>query len=733
MKFAQVVFPIKVNSIFVYKIPLALKDKIKKGVLVRCPFRNVFLNGWVIGVTNKVDLKGRDIKEIKEVLYTESLFSEDLYELAEWINKYYCAEMGMIYNVMCFTKNKVPKYSYKKYVVFNKGSSVVNKKIDRALKFLKREKIYSYGGFLKKFKLTEKIMKNLIVEKCIFVLKCPSSLKSARIKEFLPKSHLPVYFELNEEQKKAYNKILDFLREDWRFQVFLLFGVTGSGKTEIYSHLISESIKKGSVLYLVPEITLIPQVVKYLKNKFGDIVDWYHSLRTFSEKSFVFESIKNGNIKILVGTRSAVFAPFDDLRLIIVDEEHSSSYKSESIVYYNARDVAIYRGYLKNIPVILGSATPSVESFYNSERGKFKKVVLTRRYNLTSLPKIKIIDVKNCLFDFDEEAFLSGILKEKIFKTLKKKKQVLLFLNRRGYSNYLLCPKCNYVEKCINCEVSLTYHKKENKLICHHCNYSKEVKYTCEKCNTKLLFIGSGTQRIEEKIKEIFSEYEVIRVDSDNITTEEKWKDVYEKIKKGDIDIIIGTQMITKGLDIPNLELVAVLNIDDLLFLPDIRSNEHSFQMLIQVAGRAGRRREIGEVYIQTFLPEHFVFKTAIEQDYRKFFEREIVMRKRLNLPPFWKLIRIIIIGKKEENVKKYSEKIKNILLEEFFKKNKEVIVLGPAPCVLYRLEKKYRYQILVKYRKFGIIKEMTSLFFSIKKLSSKVKILIDVDPVNFL
>lgn len=562
-------------------------------------------------------------------------------------------------------------------------------------------------------------------------------------------------FILNSEQLSALDKIKKSLKEEI-FKVFLLYGITGSGKTEVYLNSINEVLKSGkTAIVLVPEISLTPQLIFRFKKKFGDSVGVIHSKLSDGEKLDTYDRIRSGKYKIIIGARSAIFAPLKNIGIIIVDEEHDSSYKQENSPRYNGRDSAIYRAKLNNAVIVLGSATPSVETFYNAESGKYELLSLPFRASAINPPEIKIIDLlKRDKEDFTEKKkdffdtidkvnlrikFLSKDLIYEIGERLDKKESVIILQNRRGYHSYLECLSCGNVEMCVRCNIALTYHKAFELMKCHYCGFSRKYTKVCSSCgSTFLIPKGAGTERVEEELIKIFPKAVIKRMDSDTLTSKKLFHQILKDFYDKKIDILAGTQIISKGLDFPDVTLVGVVNADIGLLNPDFRSTERTFQILTQVAGRSGRSEKKGEVLIQTNHSEFYVFEKIKNHDYKTFYESEIISRKALNYPPF---SRLIIIECKSIDKNLCESKIKEIynLLKNSDKENKFEI-LPPNVPLFSKLKDKFRFHLLIKANKDKdpsgnyMVRMLNGLRnYSNKNIPKKVMVTIDVDAVNLL
>jgi primosomal protein N' (replication factor Y) (superfamily II helicase) len=541
------------------------------------------------------------------------------------------------------------------------------------------------------------------------------------------------FLKLNSYQKKALESIIEGIDSN-RFSPYLLHGITGSGKTEVYLHAISYMLNKGkNALFLVPEISLTPQLVGRFRRRFGGCIALFHSGLSVKERLLEWDRVRNDQASIVIGTRSAVFLPTRNLGIIIIDEEHDSSYKQDETPRYHGRDVALVRARNAGATVVLGSATPSLESFYNSKTGKYSYLSLPTRIEKRPLPEVQIIDL--AAIDKKEKAgYLASALEEAIRERLKNKEQVLLFLNRRGFASFLMCRDCGHVFKCLNCSVSLTYHSGEKKGRCHYCGFSVKLPDTCPECNgAKIESFGMGTQRVEDELKKLFCDFKIARMDRDTTRKKDSHEMIFQKIKNREIDILIGTQMITKGHDYPNITLVGVISADGSLNVPDFRSGERTFQLLNQVAGRAGRGELKGKVIIQTFNPEHYSILYTKEHDYKGFYEREIAFRKALNYPPFSKLAVIKMDGHNKERVCQSINRLRDIFVE-LTKKQENIDILGPSKGVPAKVKNRYRWMILLKG------KEISSLHRTIQRGISRlheanqskgVNVGIDIDPIR--
>ena len=537
--------------------------------------------------------------------------------------------------------------------------------------------------------------------------------------------------KLTEEQQNAFNKIDETINNNENKE-FLLYGVTGSGKTEIYLQLIEKIIQKNkTAIVLVPEISLTPQMVERFIARFGqEKIAVLHSKLSIGERYDQWNKIKNGECKIVIGARSAIFAPIQNLGLIIIDEEHDSSYKSETNPRYNAKELAGYMAKKNNIPLVLGSATPDISTYYKAENNKIEMLKLTKRANESNLPKVDVIDLREELAN-GNRSILSRKLYEEIEKNLKDKKQTILFLNRRGYSTFVMCRDCGYTVKCKNCNITMTYHIKTNKLKCHYCGHEEKNLTECPECHSKnIKYFGTGTQRLEEDINKIFPEATTIRMDIDTVTRKNSHEEILNKFKNDNINILIGTQMVVKGHHFPNVTLVGVIAADSSLYIEDYRANERTFQILTQVAGRAGREKLPGRVIIQTYNPDNFAIECSKKQNYDEFYETEIELRKQLKYPPFCDIISIGLTDTDNNKIKNVSERLYNNISRTIKNEKMDFNIYKPLPCPIDKIKNKYRWRIILKGKLNNKIIDIINK--SIEQVNSKTtRIIVDTNPTN--
>ena len=545
---------------------------------------------------------------------------------------------------------------------------------------------------------------------------------------------------LNHEQKKAVEKITSEMFEENK-KPYMIHGVTGSGKTEVYMELIDYALKQGlDSIFLVPEISLTPQTISRLKNRFGDIVGVFHSKLSEGEKHDVFKAIKQGKIRILIGARSALFAPFNSLGVIIIDEFHESAYKSEMNPKFSAIEVGKYMALKRNITLVLGSATPSVEEYYRAKENEYELITIKERANKKPLPKIELIDMKNEL-NLGNKSIFSYKLQSEIEEALNKNNQVILFLNRRGYGNFVSCRKCGYVFSCKNCDISLTYHKYKNIGTCHYCGYEENIPKTCPECGSDYVKpFGIGTEKVEEEVKKLFKNAKVLRMDKDTTSKKGELDKILNKFKNKEANVLIGTQMLSKGLDFEDVTLVGILSADMMLNFPDFRSFETTFQLITQVSGRAGRSHKEGKVVLQTYDTDHYVIRRSLNYDFEGFYEDEIKVRKIFNYAPFNNMISVVVSGKNESLVEKNINKMYNSLIYLLKERGVEDFdfILGPNACAISKINQNYRYQLLFKDDniEINLLKGIIKYICITKKevvFDKDVNISIDVNPNNIL
>lgn len=553
----------------------------------------------------------------------------------------------------------------------------------------------------------------------------PKNLESNQItKNEINKKPL---LDLNKEQQNAVNIISQTIKANI-YKSYLLFGVTGSGKTEVYKYLSKIVTDTGKqAIILVPEISLTPQTIQRFQSAFGNRIAVLHSKLNAREKAFNWKQIKNNEVDIILGPRSAIFAPVQKPGIIIIDEEHETSYKSGDTPRYHARQIAFKLAQREKIPVVLGTATPSIETMFHALNGDLEVIYLKQRHSAHQIQKMTCVDMRT----EKSRSFVGEELFKKLVDRLHKKEQCIIFLNKRGYSPLLLCKDCGEAVKCPHCDIALTYHQKKNRMLCHYCEYSILPTKSCPNCNgNEIQLMGYGTERIEEELIEHFPNANIARMDFDSTRKKGSHEDILNDFKEGKIDILVGTQMIAKGLHFPNVTLVGVVLADLSLHIPDFRASEKTFSLLAQVSGRAGRGDLEGEVLIQTYLPSHYVIQTALKQDYEAFYYKELEERLTYGYPPYTRFVRLLVRGINEDKV---IEKIKALFDKIIDRPHKDVEILGPAPAPLAKINKNHRWQILLKGKKISALRDLAVLSQGFLNKESGIYLEIDIDPQSMM
>ena len=694
----------EVDRIFDYEIPFELINAVMPGVRVKVPFgnKNFLTEGYCLDIKESTDVPEGKIKLVSKVMDNEPVISAEMIELAKWMKEEYFTTLSQCLKVMipagADLKNK------ELAVFINAGMDTVLREIkDTENKKSKQKQSLVLKYLLEKGEVSlSKLMKELNISRSPIstlekngLIKIDYRRRQHEFKntEIKTDEQKPI---LNSEQKMAVEEIL---KGDSQ-KPYLIFGITGSGKTEVYISIIEELISKGKqAVVLVPEISLTPLIVGRFKNRFGERIGVTHSRMSSGERYEVWQKAKNGEISIVIGPRSAVFMPFKNLGAIIIDEEHESSYKSDSSPRYVTAEVAKKRCELNGAKLILGSATPLIESYYKAKKGEYNLICLTKRAGLGTLPRTEIVDMRKELAEGNRSIFsrrLFYAIKEK----LDKKEQIMLFLNRRGYSTFVSCRKCGYVMTCSNCSVAYKYHYKGNFLMCHYCGKKINVPTVCPKCGSKYIkYFGTGTQKIEEEVRRYFPAARVLRMDFDTVAKKGSHEKILSAFAKREADILIGTQMIAKGHDFENVSLVGIMAADVSLNTGDYRGSEVTFELITQAAGRAGRGKNKGDVVIQTYQPENYAVKCAAEQNYEQFFKKECDVRKTMDYPPFSEVFTAVFVGKDENKISERITAFADILRkkrenEEIYK---EIGIIGPSEAAVYKIKNEYRMTLIIK------------------------------------
>lgn len=718
---------LEIDRPFTYKVPEEFNNEIKIGQIVKVPFGkgNKTSEGFILNLKNDDNIKFKT-KNIAAILVKDPVIDEDDINLIEFLReKTLCKYIDAFRLLIPVGIMKGAKAKKKKVIVLKNEDLSNIKNPDGYKKIVEFFKTNS-GKYTKSELINEHSISQYKLNKLI-----ENEVLSIE-EESVFRYNDRVY---NKDSAKTLtieqeNIIREYINSDDK--MFLLKGVTGSGKTEVYMKLVERVLlEEKSAIILVPEIALTPQMIERFKGRFGVNVALFHSKLSDGERFDEWFRVKEGKAKVIVGARSAIFLPAKNLGLIIIDEEHENTYKSEQNPKYQTKEVAEYLSELKGCKVILGSATPSIETYYRALTGEIKLLELNSRVDNKPMPPMKVIDMRNELKGGNKSLF-SRELFIAIQERLKRKEQIILFLNRRGFSTFVSCRSCGYVFKCDECDISMTYHKN-GLLICHYCGKTKREPRECPKCHSKYVkFFGAGTQRVEEEVKKYFNNVRILRMDVDTTRDKHSYERIYNTFKNGEADILIGTQMVSKGLDFKNVTLVGILAADMSINIPDYRAAERTFQIITQVAGRAGRGDKQGEVLIQTYTPQHYSLQYAVNYDYEGFYEKEFTVRAMMKYPPFGKLLLINGTSKKEELLKNFMHKI-TMMIKPLVESCLDIEILGPIPCMISKVKENYRWQIVIKGEFDSYfsknIKEI--LYDENKNVYNDIRISMDINPNN--
>ena len=735
MKYALALVNIKGLGVktFSYLIPDEMKDKIQIGQAILVPFgRQGLVNAFCVGFSDYLpgDFK---VKKISKILDETPLFSIDYLKLLEWVANYYCCDLVTVLNAAIPLK-LIEKASKTEQIVEFVTFDNATKRQTPILEKLKESGKMPLIMFEKYAKTTRPTIKKLEVAGC---LKISTEELYRNPLDILNIDKTEPLYELEGEQLAAYEGIKRKIQDSTHSETILLHGVTASGKTEVYFKLIDDTIKAGkNVLFLAPEIALASQLTKRLAKKFGtkDVAIWHSSISD-GERYDVWQRLYKNDIKILAGARSAVFAPLQNIGLIIIDEEHEGAYKQTSPApRYDAKVVAQKLSEFHNCPLLLGSATPDISVYYKAVNSG-NLFEMKHRYRNAPIAPVTVINMQ----EYARAAYKSVIskpLQVAIQETLEKNQQVILLINRRGFSTFTQCQACGHVIECPNCAIPMIWHSKDQRLKCHYCNQVETFPEVCPECGSDALKnSGTGTQKIEQYIKDLFPENNVERVDSDILIRKGEHVRLLERFQRGDIDILVGTQMIAKGLDNPNVTLVGVISADASFNLPDFRASERGFQLLTQVAGRAGRGEFTGRVFFQTYNPDYYALASAKSQNYNEFYMTEIAAREEFDYPPFSQMIRLIISSTNNFRAEKSAQEIamRMCLMVDKYGISERLEVLGPTPCVIERINGYYRFQIIIKNKLEEKGHNFISSFLNKVTMPKDIKLAIDVDPLDIL
>lgn len=705
-----------IDKVFDYLIPKELEQDIKIGIRVEVPFGYQKLEGFILEIKKE---STANLKKIISIIDKDIVLNDELLNLGKTMQKNTLSTLISCYQVMLpkALKAKHGNIVTKKYDIYYKIKDIpdktkLNENQQKIIDLFNDKKLVPRKDILNisSSSLNTLIKKDILIEE---------KLEHYRINY---NNDLKKKYPLTKEQEQAVSSVVSGV-----YKPYLLYGVTGSGKTEVYMELIESVINNGKqAIVLVPEISLTPQMVSRFEERFGNRIAALHSALSEGEKYDEWRRITREEVDIVIGARSAIFAPFKKLGIIIMDEEHSDSYKQDNNPRYHARDIALIRGNYHNCPVMMGSATPTLESMARAKKNVYSLLELPNRVNGKSLPEVNIIDL-NSESKKNKYNISTTLLKE-INETLNKSEQVILFLNRRGFSTFITCKNCSYTYRCPNCDITLTYHKSNNVLRCHYCGYATKVDESCPECKEKSLSnLGVGTEKIEEELHHLIPSAKVLRMDIDTTSRKGMHYKMINAFKNHEYDILLGTQIVAKGLDFSNVTLVGVINADTSLNIPDFRSSENTFSLLSQVSGRSGRSNKEGRVFIQTFNPSHYAIDYVKKHDYLGFYNKEMQIRRMLKYPPFYYLCYIKISGKDMNYIGLEANKIKKSLdrlLSQMF-------ILGPSTCSVFKVNNIYRYGIIIKYFKEDNLYEVLTKMIDHYKSNSNIRIDIDFNPTH--
>jgi primosomal protein N' (replication factor Y) len=735
--FADVALNLAVEQTFTYHVPEVLHGHVVPGRRVRVPFRRRPATGYCVALSNETDVPADKILDVAAAMDDDPLVSPELLELTRWIAEYYRCGWGQALDAAL--PGGVRRASQQKTEIFVRAIGSVEElraaldeieprrpgqaRVLEALLHLEHEVTREELARIASCSISpiETLRRNGLVGYERRQVSSDPLLSMRAVHE----SPLP----LEAAQRAALSQILSVHHREGR-GVVLVHGVTGSGKTEIYLQAMAAVVAEGAgAIVLVPEISLTPQTVRRFKARF-DHVAVLHSHLTASQRNEQWQAIRSGEIQVVVGARSAIFAPMPNLGLIVVDEEHETSFKQDSVPRYHARDVAVVRGRLQNATVVLGSATPSLESYLNAQRGKYELVHLHGRVLGRPMPHVELVDMRKEMAAVRGFRFLSRRLIALMQDRLDRDEQVIVFLNRRGFATYVFCTRCGWSMKCGHCDIAMTWHKRVGRVICHYCGQRHPLPRECPDCKQATIkAIGLGTEKVEEEVRARFPGVPCERMDSDTVRGRGAHQRVLDAFRDGRVKILVGTQMIAKGLDFPNVTLVGVVHADSALHLPDFRAGERTHQLVSQVAGRTGRGPKGGRVVVQTSEPEHYVMRTAAKHDYRAFAGSELPHRRALHFPPFGRAARIVIDGTKEPEVRRAAESINDHIVAA----NLRGVVHGPVPCAIERVKDRFRWHLLLLAGKWSTLRDMIAAAKAAFPSTRRIHVTVDVDAVSML
>ncbi|MDG6025208.1 MAG: primosomal protein N' [Candidatus Brocadia sp.] len=738
--YAEVVVNIPLQKVFHYRAPPHLQENLKAGMRVRIPFGNKIMTGFCVGFT---DTPCTDkIKDLISIIDKEPLIDDIMLKITQWLSSHYCCGWGEAISAVVppVVRSKIKE----KWNTFVRGTP-------HTLAFNQEAMVQMKTRAPKQAKVLEILLEHpdeISAKEVIRISGCKMpGLRQLAKKGFLtlenklqdaantPRNteQLQQHLTLTQEQQNAFDTICKRL-EGPKPGILLLHGITGSGKTEIYLQSITKVLEQGrKAIYLVPEISLTPQTIQRIKARFNKVAVLHSSLLGTVHQS-QWNDIKEDKVDIVIGARSSIFAPLKNVGLIIIDEEHENTYKQENNPRYNARDIAILRATYDNAMVIMGTATPSLESYDQAIKGNYEKIVLSRRIGERQLPPVDIVDMGEEVRKRRGFNIISQRLQYYMNQSLARKEQVILFLNRRGFAPYINCKRCGFVLKCQRCDIPMTFHKKLNTILCHYCHAETRPPESCPDClASNINYRGFGTEKIEDEIRNKFPNYQIIRMDSDTMRVRDSHEKALTAFEQGEFQVLLGTQMIAKGLDFPNVTLVGVISADTILNLPDFRAGERTFQLISQVAGRTGRGTKGGRVVVQSYNPRHYSITYAAAHDYEGFAGKELEYRKQLHYPPFGNLARIILRSPHEDKTKEKSVLVAGKLKEITRIPGNHLEILGPSPAPVTRINNLFRWHILLKAQNNSSIHNALQGIADMLKPSKGVQTMVDVDPYMML
>src|SRR5882762_6379363 len=723
-----------------YAVPEAWVNRVGVGSRVRVPFRDKSALATVVAITEQSEAKG--IRILEAVIGEAPILSEQLLELGRWISAYYCCPIETVMRSLLPQVIRRAEVGWKKQLFVQPGPKIDNEELEKLRKRAPRqaELVEAISRLQAPIRATELLRQTSLDNQTLRAL-VKRGLAELREQAVVRDPHADEQFiatsnlVLNEEQTRALKEITQAFDLPENARPILLHGVTGSGKTEIYLQAIRAALDRGrTAIVLVPEISLTPQTVERFKSRFADVPDAVavlHSHLSEGERHDEWHKIHSGRARIVIGARSAVFAPLKGLGLIIVDEEHETTYKQEEAPRYHARDVAVVRAKIEKCAVVLGTATPSLESYHNATTGKYELLTLTQRVDDQRMPLMRIVDLRQERRKGKIAPILSEKLSQAIAARLEKREQTILFLNRRGFSTSLLCSNCGEARDCPNCSVALTFHRHMARLSCHLCGHTAAVPKKCPECGKDaLIYAGFGTEKVESTVSHLFPKANVRRMDADSMTRKEAYRETLRNFRTGKIDILVGTQMIAKGLHFPNVTLVGIINADLALHLPDFRAGERTFQLLTQVAGRAGRGERLGEVFVQTYTPFSPSIQFARHHDFAGYFDQELEFRERCDFPPFKHAILITVRSAHEGRAKLSAETLVRRLKESL---GSEFILGDASPAPLEKLQGQFRFHILLRGGAIMRLSRLVRETLDKLPLPEDVVATVDVDPYQLL